>query len=149
MRIYKYQPRLILFCAAVMLPILAHAQIEDVRAAFDARHFVAYLVAAFLISVFVMLFYNRVYYFREKQMSNDTARMNAQLAMILESSKTQTWTFNVSKNTFSRFTEHGQKETVYIPIDFSQFYDRDAITWQKWRNGRSSAKIAKTASANF
>ena len=108
-----------------MLPILAHAQIEDVRAAFDARHFVAYLVAAFLISVFVMLFYNRVYYFREKQMSNDTARMNAQLAMILESSKTQTWTFNVSKNTFSRFTEHGQKETVYIPIDFSQFYDRD------------------------
>ena len=36
-----------------MLPVIAYAQIEDVRAAFDARHLVAYLVAAFLISVFI------------------------------------------------------------------------------------------------
>ena len=125
MRIYKNQQRLVFICAALMLPILAYAQIEDVRAAFDTRHLVAYLVAAFLISVFVMLFYNRIYYFREKLVSSDTERMNAQLAMILESSKTQTWTFDVNKKTFTKFSEHGQKETVYIPIDFSQFYDRD------------------------
>ena len=104
---------------------MVHAQMENVRAAFDARHLVAYAVAAFLISVFVMLFYNRIYYFREKQVSNETERINAQLAMILESSKTQTWTYNVNKKTFSRFSEHGQKETVYIPLDFSQYYDRD------------------------
>ena len=121
----NYKLRLLYFCAAVMLPLIACAQIEDVRAAFDGRHLVAYLVAAFLISVFVMLFYNRVYYFREKQVSIDTARINAQLAMILESSKTQTWTYNVNKKTFSKFSDHGQKETIYIPIDFSQFYDRD------------------------
>ena len=125
MRIHKYQQRLIAFCAAILLPLLAHAQIEDVRAAFDARHLVAYLVAAFLISVFVMLFYNRVYYFREKQVSNDTERMNAQLAMILESSKTETWIYNVNKMTFTKYSEHGKKETTYIPFDFSQFYDRD------------------------
>lgn len=108
-----------------MLPIIVRAQIEDVRAAFDARHIVAYLVAAFLISVFIMLFYNRLYYFREKQVSSDTAKMNTQLAMILESSKTQTWTYNVNKATFTRFSEHGHKETTYRPFDFSQFYDRD------------------------
>ena len=125
MRIHKYQQRLIAFCAAILLPLLAHAQIEDVRAAFDTRHLVAYLVAAFLISVFVMLFYNRVYYFREKQVSNDTERMNAQLAMILESSKTETWIYNVNKMTFTKYSEHGKKETTYIPFDFSQFYDRD------------------------
>ena len=125
MRIHKYQQRLIAFCAAILLPLLAHAQIEDVRAAFDARHLVAYLVAAFLISVFVMLFYNRVYYFREKQVSNDTERMNAQLAMILESSKTETWIYNVNKMTFTKYSEHGKKETTYKPFDFSQFYDRD------------------------
>ena len=125
MRIYKNQQRLVFICAALMLPILAYAQIEDVRAAFDTRHLVAYLVAAFLISVFVMLFYNRIYYFREKLVSSDTERMNAQLAMILESSKTQTWTFDVNKKTFTKFSEHGQKETIYIPIDFSQFYDRE------------------------
>ena len=121
----NYKLRLLYFCAAVMLPLIACAQIDDIRAAFDARHFVAYLVAAFLMSVFTMMFYNRVYYFREKQVSTDTARMNAQLAMILESSKTQTWTYDVGKMTFSRFSEHGQKETVYIPLDFSQFYDRE------------------------
>ena len=125
MRIYKNQQRLVFICAALMLPILAYAQIEDVRAAFDTRHLVAYLVAAFLISVFVMLFYNRIYYFREKLVSSDTERMNAQLAMILESSKTQTCTYDVNKKTFTKFSEHGQKETVYIPIDFSQFYDRE------------------------
>ena len=115
MRIHKYQQRLSALCAAILLPLLAHAQIEDVRAAFDARHLVAYLVAAFLISVFVMLFYNRVYYFREKQVSNDTERMNAQLAMILESSKTETWIYNVNKMTFTKYSEHGKKETTYIP----------------------------------
>ena len=121
----NYQLRLVYFCAAVMLPIMAHAQIEDVYAAFDARHLVAYVVAAFLMSVFIMLFYNRLYYFREKQVSQDTAQMNAQLAMILESSKTETWTYDVNKVMFTKFTEQGQKETVYRPYNFSEFYDRD------------------------
>ena len=125
MRINKYLRRLVFLCAALMLPIMAHAQIEDVRAAFDARHIVAYLVAAFLISVFVMLFYNRVFYYREKLVSSDAARMNAQLAMILESSKTQTWTYDVNRKSFSIFSDHGQKETSYIPLDFSQYYDRE------------------------
>ena len=108
-----------------MLPLLAHAQIELILAAFDAQHLAAYLVAAFLMSVFIMLFYNRLYYFREKQVSIETQQMNAQLAMILESSKTQTWTYNVNQNTFTRFSDRSQKETTYVPIDFSQFYDRD------------------------
>lgn len=125
MRIYNNQLRLTFLCAAFVLPLLAHAQIEFIRAAFDAQHLAAYLVAFFLISVFIMLYYNRLYYFREKQVSIDTQQMNAQLAMILESSKTQTWTYNVNKKTFTRFSELGQKETTYIPIDFSQFYDRD------------------------
>lgn len=125
MRIYKNQLRLAFLCAALMLPLLVHAQFENIRAVFDAQHLAAYLVAAFLMSVFIMLYYNRLYYFREKQVSIDTQQMNAQLAMILESSKTQTWTYNVNKKTFTRFSELGQKETTYIPIDFSQFYDRD------------------------
>ena len=124
MRIYSRQ-RILTLCAAVMLPLLVHAQIEDIRAVFDSQHLVAYLVAAFLISIFMMLFYNRVYYFREKEVSTNTERLNAQLAMILESSKTQAWTFNVNKKTFTKFSEHGQKETTYIPFDFSQFYDRE------------------------
>ena len=123
MRIYNYQQRLVYLCAALILPIMAHAQIENISAAFDARHLVVYLVAAFLISVLIMLFYNRVYYYREKHMNINAERLNAQLAMILESSKMQTWTYDVNKKTFTRFSEHGHKETVYIPFDFSQFYD--------------------------
>ena len=97
MRIYKYLQRIVYLFAALALPLVARAQIEDVRAAFDTRHLVAYVVAAFLMSIFIMLFYNRLYYFREKQVSQDTAQMNAQLAMILESSKTETWTYDVNK----------------------------------------------------
>ena len=125
MRIYKYLQRIVYLFAALALPLVARAQIEDVRAAFDTRHLVAYVVAAFLMSIFIMLFYNRLYYFREKQVSQDTAQMNAQLAMILESSKTETWTYDVNKVTFTKFTEQGQKETVYRPYNFSEFYDRD------------------------
>ncbi len=125
MRIYIRRQRILTLCAATMLPLLLHAQIEDVRAAFDSQHLVAYLVAAFLVSIFMMLFYNRVYYFREKEVSANTERLNAQLAMILESSKTQTWTFDVNRKLFTRFSEHGLKETTYIPFDFSQFYDRE------------------------
>ena len=125
MRIYIRRQRIITLCAATMLPLLLHAQIENVRAAFDSQHLVAYLVAAFLVSIFMMLFYNRVYYFREKEVSANTERLNAQLAMILESSKTQTWTFDVNRKLFTRFSEHGLKETAYIPFDFSQFYDRE------------------------
>ena len=123
MRIYNNQQRLVYLCAALILPIMAHAQIENISAAFDARHLVVHLVAAFLISVLIMLFYNRVYYYREKHMNINAERLNAQLAMILESSKMQTWTYDVNKKTFTRFSEHGHKETVYIPFDFSQFYD--------------------------
>lgn len=125
MRIHNFKQRLIYLCAALVLPIMAHAQIEDIRAAFDTRHFLAYLVATLLISVFVMLFYSRIIYYREKQVSIDTERLNAQLAMILESSKTQTWTYNVDKGTFTRFSEQGHKEMDYIPFDFSQFYDHE------------------------
>jgi signal transduction histidine kinase/PAS domain-containing protein len=125
MRIYNYQQRLIFLSAVLILPIVAHAQIENIRAAFDTRHLVVYLIAAFLISVLIMMFYNRVYYYREKQMNIEAERMNAQLAMILESSKMQTWTYDVNNKTFTKFSEHGRKETIYIPFDFSQFYDHE------------------------
>ena len=125
MHIHNLKQRLFHLYAALMLPIMAHAQIEDIRAAFDARHFMAYLAAALLISVFVMLFYSRLIYYRERRVGIDTERLNAQLAMILESSKTQTWTYNVDKKTFTRISEQGHKEMDYIPYDFSQFYDRD------------------------
>lgn len=125
MRIYNFQQRLITFGAALMLPIMMHAQTGDVGSAFDGHHLMVYLVVAFLISVFVMLFYTRVYNYREKQVSSETERLNAQLAMILESSKTQAWTFDVNKNIFTKFLEHGHKETAYIPFDFSQFYDHE------------------------
>ena len=126
MRIYHYQQRLIYLCAAIILPLLAHAQTEEVHAAaFDVRHLAVYLVAALLISVVIMLLYNRRFYFREKKLNLQTERMNAQLGMILESSKTQAWTFDINQQTFTKLSDHGQKEAVYMPIDFSQFYDHN------------------------
>ena len=110
---------------ALLLPMISHAQIEDVQAAFDGQHMVAYLVTGFLISVFVMLFTNRLFYYREKQVNNDTEQLNAQLAMILDSSKTQTWTYDVNTQRYVVLSERGQKETEYSPLAFSQLFDRN------------------------
>ena len=125
MRILILRKRLTCIGVALLLPLISSAQIKDVQAAFDSQHLIAYLVAGFLISVFVMLFYNRIYYFREKQVSNDTERLNAQLGMILDSSKTHTWIYDVNRQKYIIISEQGRKETEYIPLEFSQLYERE------------------------
>ena len=45
--------------------LTAHAQAENMETILDIHHILAYLVATFLISVFVMVFSNRLIYYRE------------------------------------------------------------------------------------
>lgn len=92
---------------------------------FDIHHLLAYLVAAFLISVFVMLFINRLYYFRAKEATNHQRRLNAQLSIILDSNNTHTWTYDIERDLFTAISSNDQTEQKYSPIEFSQLYDRD------------------------
>jgi PAS domain S-box-containing protein len=105
--------------------LVAHAQKENMETLFDIHHLLGYLVAAFLISVFVMLFYNRVFYYQEKEARRQFNRLNAQLSMILDSSKTQTWTYDIERELFTVISQQNTKETKYTPFDFSQFFERN------------------------
>ena len=120
---YSYKlTSLAVFC---MYSATASAQQENMDTLFDLPHMMAYLVAGLMITVFVMLFYNRLYYYRQKEMRTESERLNAQLALIMTSNKTQLWTFDKAKNMFKTFSHQGDRDDMLLPIDFSQPYERE------------------------
>ena len=102
----------------------AYAQTENWNTIADQYHLSAYLVAALLIGVFVLFFSNRLYYYREQEVSNRSKQINTQLALVLNSNKTVVWTYDVTK-IFTLISSETVTRTVYAPIDFSQFYNHD------------------------
>ena len=92
---------------------------------FDTRYLLGYLIAAFVITVIVMIIHNRITFRREKAVRNESERLNAQLALIMTSNKTQVWTYDIQQNIFRLLSQEDLKETVYIPYDFSKLFDRE------------------------
>ena len=103
----------------------AGAQGENMNTIADGHHLSAYLVAALLIGLFVMVFSNRLYYYQEKEVNAKAKRLNTQLALVLDSSNTQIWTYEVATHLFTLYSEQAQKTTQYMPIDFSQYFNHD------------------------
>ena len=91
---------------------------------FDIHHILAYLVATLLISIFVTIFYNRVIYYREQEAIAKAKQLNGQVALIMRSSKTEAWTYDVEKNLITALKNQGEMEQQYLPIEFSEFFDR-------------------------
>ena len=102
----------------------AYAQTENWNTIADQYHLSAYLVAALLIGVFVLFFSNRLYYYREQEVSNRSKQINTQLALVLNSNKTVVWTYDVTK-IFTLISSETVTKAFYAPIDFSQFYNHD------------------------
>lgn len=121
----QYRQRIYLLLILLAGSFSVRAQGENMDTLFDIHHLLAYLVAAFLISVFVMLFINRLYYFRAKEATNHQRRLNAQLSIILDSNNTHTWTYDIERDLFTAISSNDQTEQKYSPIEFSQLYDRD------------------------
>ena len=110
-------------CSVFLLEgITARAQSEKILDAFDIHHTLAYLIAIFLIMLFVMIFANRIYYYREQEAGAEARRINAQLSMVLASNKTQTWVYDISQHVFKVYTDDN-KELSFFPFDFAQNYD--------------------------
>ncbi|MCH5309071.1 MAG: hypothetical protein J1E58_04345 [Prevotella sp.] len=102
-----------------------HAQSEDVVRAFDGEHLLAYMVAAMLITVFVMFFYNRLCHYREQETSAQMLQFAAQLELVLDSNNTQAWLYNSAKRLCKRLSKQGTIEKEYTPYEFSLFYDHN------------------------
>ena len=92
-------------------------------------HYIDYvlisLVAAMLIAVIVMLFYNRLWVSREKKADAASKNQINRLAIILQTGRLRLWTFNIDKRRYHSISETGEYTNEYQPIDFAQFYNRD------------------------
>ena len=102
----------------------AYAQAENWNTIADRHHLSAYLVAVLLIGVFVLIFSNRLYYYREQEVSNRAKQLYTQLALVLNSNKTEVWTYDIAK-IFTLISSETTSRTIYAPIDFSQFYNHE------------------------
>ena len=141
MRINNYTSRATVTGILMMGALTAQAQQENMETILDIHHIMAYLVATFLISVFVMIFYNRLIYFREKDVTKEAERLIAQLSLVMDANKTQTWTYDLEKDFYTVLSGKDNKETTYMPIDFSQAYDReDFYSLQKAINSIKDGK---------
>ena len=110
---------LLLLCATTV-----YAQEENWDTIADQFHLAAYLVAGLLIGVFVMIFSNRLYYYREQEVNTRARQLNTQLALVLDSNKTKVWTYNTQK-IFTLLSGETVTKEVYAPIDFSQYFNHE------------------------
>lgn len=91
----------------------------------DFQHISIGLLVILVTVILIMIIYNRIYYRREKEISTQTNQLNTQLALVLDSSKTQVWTFDPMKRIYVLLSQDGHSRTEYTPLDFSQFYHHD------------------------
>ena len=104
---------------------MVHAQAENMDTIVDAHHLAAYFVAALMITVFVMIFTNRLYYFREQEVSTQAKQLNTQLALVMNSNKKGVWTYDNTNRVFSMLTDSGRKRKEYTSPEFAKFYFRN------------------------
>ena len=90
----------------------------------DFQHISICLLAMLVIAIVIMIIYNRIYYRREKDIDTRTSQLNTQLALVLDSNKTQIWTFDPMKRIFVVLQEDNTGKE-YTPLDFAQFFNHD------------------------
>jgi signal transduction histidine kinase len=83
------------------------------------------VMAVMLIAVVVMLFYNRRWALREKEVWAASKNEITRLAIILKTGRLHIWTYRSATRRFLSILENGDRTREYNPIDFLQFFDRD------------------------
>ncbi len=107
------------------LYLLLAAQSDVLRQAFNAEHILVYIMAVFLISVFVLLFYNRLYILREQDAKAETQKLNERLALVLQTGNLKLWLYDVTSRHYISLSEKGEYVQDYNPVEFSIFFNRD------------------------
>ncbi len=110
----------------LLLPALTlYAQGEGLEHVFDADRIVSYFVATLLISVFILIFYNFVYRFREQDANLKNQRQNSRLALVLQTGHLRLWLYDVHTRHYIMLSETGEYIKEYDPIEFAEFFDRN------------------------
>lgn len=119
--------RLQAIAALTTIALSAAGQKENMETIADAHHLSAYFVAALMISVFVMLFSNRLFYFRQREVSLRAQQLNRQLRLVMASNRTQVWTYDPLRRVYTLLSK-GDDERAFSPIDFAQLFDTNDFT---------------------
>lgn len=125
--------------------IVISSQADFIVQAFNVDHILVYVMAVILISVFVLLFYNRLYIYREQDAKVQTQRMNSRLALVLQTGNLRLWLYDVTSRHYIMLTYDGEKDQEYNPVEFSDFYHRD--DFEKMRREIFDICEGKSASA--
>ena len=88
----------------------------------DTQHLPVYIMAVLIVCVFAVILSNRLLYKRQQEVKTQARQLNTQLGLVLTSSKTQVWTFDIIKNHYTLLSNDGVEKS-YTPIDFAQFFD--------------------------
>ena len=76
--------RLLTILALTTFALTAVAQKENMETIADAHHLSAYFVAALIISVFAMLFSNRLFYFRQQEVRTQATEHAVRTGTVVE-----------------------------------------------------------------
>ena len=120
---YKTKTLTILLLTILSAPVCA--QEESMDTIIDPNHLLAYLTGALLITLFVMVFYNRVFYYRERDITKASKNLNEQLSLVLESNNTKVWTYTRDTRLYKIISTNNGNDEVMMPLDFSLSFDRD------------------------
>lgn len=117
--------RLTTLAATALIPVMAQAQEFHFEKAFDATHLLTYLIAGMFISIFVLLFYNRLYAFKEQEGDNELKSQNARLGLVMQAGRLQLWIYNTDTRHYRFITEKGDYSREYNPVEFARFFHYD------------------------
>ena len=123
-RFQGWSLRIAIILATIALPTASFATDNVLEQSFDLDHCVAYGVAMLLIGIFVLLFYNLVYIFREQNAVLSMKSVNDRLTLILKTGNLRLWVYKPATRHYTTISELGSFDAEYNPVEFSQFYDR-------------------------
>lgn len=109
----------------LMMPLVLSAQVFTVGHVFDMDHLLAYLVAGMLIALFVLVFWNRLFYYKEQETKSNGLSQNARLALVLKSGNLSLWLYNPDNRHYVTLSDRGEYAQEYNPVEFSKLFDRD------------------------
>ena len=101
--------------------------VQTIEKLFNFEHMTVYVMAAFLIVFFVLLFYNFVYYYREKDAKTQGLSQFARLSLVLQTSNLKLCFYKVQTRRFRFLEENGEFSKAYNPVEFTELFDRDDI----------------------
>jgi signal transduction histidine kinase len=100
------------------------AQPAALEHVFDFDHILAYIIAGMLIAIFVLLFYNRLYVFKEQDQQKKGQIQNSRLSLVLQTGNLVLWQYFPQTRHYIVLSQEGHYSAEYNPVEFSQFYDR-------------------------